>query len=384
MDEPTGDISAPAASAPAPADAGPKLELFDFIKESVQAATDAPASADAELLFVGSKNSGKSTLVQAFLQKDEAPKPSTPLEYRYARHTVGTRPAFVANVWELGGGMSSTAHLSELLKTVMLPELLQQSVVAIVLDLSEPDAVLPSLITWLGEIRKRVEEMQRDLCLSAEGSATAKAVRERAEKLWTEHPDYSLSAAEPVQPIGVPIVVFAHKYDAFVQAYPEAEQQKVLFRTLRFFAHQAGAALVCSKHKDNTSKYLLRNLLGHHTFGNTKIDFEQMQSNHMKPLFVPASSDSFQAIGKPPTVPGCLSDLMADKWQAVYQEVFPSKGRKDGPADLTMVEAEQFAEESIDTLRKQKREELMKMRKAAEFEKKMGAEMASITQQPGS
>ena len=79
MDEPTGDISAPAASAPAPADAGPKLELFDFIKESVQAATDAPASADAELLFVGSKNSGKSTLVQAFLQKDEAPKPSTPL-----------------------------------------------------------------------------------------------------------------------------------------------------------------------------------------------------------------------------------------------------------------------------------------------------------------
>ena len=125
-------------------------------------------------------------------------------------------------------------------------------------------------------------------------------------------------------------------------------------------------------------------MLGHHTFGNTKIDFEQMQSNHMKPLFVPASSDSFQAIGKPPTVPGCLSDLMADKWQAVYQEVFPSKGRKDGPADLTMVEAEQFAEESIDTLRKQKREELMKMRKAAEFEKKMGAEMASITQQPGS
>ena len=83
---------------------------------------------------------------------------------------------------------------------------------------------------------------------------------------------------------------------------------------------------------------MLRNLLGHHTFGNTKIDFEQMQSNHMKPLFVPASSDSFQAIGKPPTVPGCLSDLMADKWQAVYQEVFPSKGRKDGPADLTMVD----------------------------------------------
>ena len=36
-----------------------------------------------------------------------------------------------------------------------------------------------------------------------------------------------------------------------------------------------------------------------------------------------------------------------------------------------MVEAEQFAEESIDELRRQKREELIKMRKAAEFEAKM-------------
>lgn len=36
-----------------------------------------------------------------------------------------------------------------------------------------------------------------------------------------------------------------------------------------------------------------------------------------------------------------------------------------------MVEAEQFAEEAIDELRRQKRDELMRQRKEAEFEAKM-------------
>ena len=372
--------SAPAAAAPEAAEPPDTRDLFTFISETTKAAVDAPAAADAELVFVGPKNSGKSTLVQSFLQKDEPPKPSTPLEYRYARHTVGTRPAVVANVWELGGGMSSTAHVSELVKTVLLPELLPRTVVAIVLDLSEPDSALTTLIMWLNEVRKRVEEMQQELAMSAEGSAVATAARKAIEKQWGEHPDAQLDVPEPVQPAGVPIVIFAHKYDAFTEAYPEVEQQKVLCRTLRFYAHQAGASIICTKHKDNTAKYLLRNLLGHHVFGNVKVDVTQMQTSHMKPLFVPATSDSYKAIGNPPTVQGCISDQMIDKWRAVYEQVFPPRaGKKEAAADLTMVEAEQFAEEGIDALRRQKRDELVKMRKAMEFEAKMAAEMASAT-----
>jgi len=324
--------------------------------------------------------SGKSTLVQSFLQKDEPPKPSTPLEYRYARHTVGTRPAVVANVWELGGGVSSTgSHTSELVKTVLLPELMPRTVVAIVLDLSEPESAVSTLTTWLNEVRRRVDEMLQELALSAEGSAIAATARKASEKVWAEHQDAQLETPEPVQPVGVPIVIFAHKYDAFTEAYPEVEQQKVMCRTLRFLAHNAGASLICTKHKDNTSKYLMRNLLGHHVFGNVKVDVTQMQTSHMKPLFVPATADSYKAIGNPPTVQGCLSDLMADKWRAVFEEVFPPRKKKEAQADLTMVEAEQFAEEGIDELRRQKRDELVKMRKAMEFEAKMAAEMASAT-----
>ena len=167
---------------------------------------------------MGPRNSGKSTLVQAFLQKDESPKPSTPLEYRYARHTVGTRPAVVANVWELGGGVSSTAHLSELIKAVMVPELLPRSVVAIVVDLSEPESALNTLVTWLDEVRCRCEEMQRELSLSAEGSALAAQARKATVKLWAEHQDMDAAAIEQVSPLAVPVVVVGHKYDAFLQA----------------------------------------------------------------------------------------------------------------------------------------------------------------------
>ena len=380
--DPAAPAAAPAAE---PAEPEEKKDLFTFIADSVKDAVDAPASADAELVFVGPKNSGKSTLVHAFLQKDEPPKPSTPLEYRYARHTVGTRAAVVANVWELGGGVSSTAHLSELVKTVLLPELLPRAVVAIVLDLSEPHSVLTTLITWLDEVRKRVQEMQRELALSAEGAAVAAKARKATEAVWAEHPDYAVTADEPVTPGGVPVVIFAHKYDVFQEAYPDSEMQKVMCRTLRFFAHQAGASLLCTKHKDNASKYLLRNMLSHHVFGNVRIDAAQLQTSHMKPLFVPATADAMAGIGKAPSVAGCISDAMADKWKAVFEEVFPPRaGKKEAQADLTMVEAEQFAEEAIDELRRQKRAELMKMRKAAEFEAKMrDAGSAAATDAPG-
>ena len=64
---------------------------------------DAVAGVESELLFVGAKNSGKSTLIHSFLSKEEAPKPTSALEYRFSRRSTGEDKA-VANIWELGGG----------------------------------------------------------------------------------------------------------------------------------------------------------------------------------------------------------------------------------------------------------------------------------------
>ena len=149
-------------------------------------------------------------MVQAFLQKDDQPKPSTPLEYRYARRQQGNSTV-VANVWELGGGVTGTQQLSELLKVVLLPELLSRSVVAIVLDLSEPESAVSTLLMWLGKLRERVEVMRQELAVSATGAKIAADARRATEQLWADHPDSSVSSIDTIDPVGIPIVILAHK-----------------------------------------------------------------------------------------------------------------------------------------------------------------------------
>ena len=58
----------------------------------------------------------------------------------------------------------------------------------------------------------------------------------------------------------------------------------------------------------------------------------------MKPLFVPATADAMAGIGKAPSVAGCISDAMADKWKAVFEEVFPPRaGKKAGSTMVQLV-----------------------------------------------
>ncbi len=319
-----------------------------------------------ELLFVGSKSAGKSTLVNAFLMKDEVPKPSTPLEFRYARKTAGNGQNIVANIWELGGA----AELSSLLKVVLRPERLACSAVAITLDLSEPESALSTLLQWLGDLRRHVDAMAAELKQQGEkGAAVLTAVRKARDQLWAEHPDAAVEAIEAVQPIGIPVVVLANKWDAFEAAYIEGEYRKLVCRSLRFFAHQAGASLLSTRHKDKPSTAIFRNLLSHIAFGTAAL--KSVQLDHSKPLVVPASADTFAGIGKPPTVEGVFADSAADKFKAAWEATFPPKEAKREAQDLTMVEAEQFAEEAIDELRRQKRSELVRQRKEAEFEAKM-------------
>ena len=80
------------------------------------------------------------------------------------------------------------------------------------------------------------------------------------------------------------------------------------------------------------------------------------------------AADNLAAIGKPPVVDGVSVDSPAERWRAAYEAYFPSKGLKAGVADLSMVEAEQFAEEAVDEMRRQKKMELERMRKEMEQE----------------
>ena len=114
---------------------------------------------------------------------------------------------------------------------------------------------------------------------------------------------------------------------------------------------------------------VMRNLLYHHVFDTGAV--KSVQLEHTKPLVVPASSDSFAGIGPPPKVEGVISDDPGERWRAAFEAMFPAKTAKREAQDLSMVEAEQFAEETVDDLRRSKQEELLKLRKQLEQEAKM-------------
>lgn len=325
-------------------------------------------SEHVDLLLVGSKGAGKSTLINAFIGKDDAPKPTTALEYRFARRSSNNNSAgAVANIWELGGG----TQLSELLKDVLRPERISRSVVAIVLDMSEPGDALKTLTYWLQALRKQVDAAVAAMISQPTGAACLEALRRRTASVWhghTEAPSLEGAAAgrvgEQVRPLEAPIVILAHKWDCFEADFGSSDLRKLATRVLRFMAHQHGASLVCSKHKDKTSMSVVRNLLCHHVFGTPAVKTVQLEP--ARPIVAPAGFDSFSGIGKPPTVDGLLTNNPEDRWFAAYEATFPAKeGKREGVQDLSMVEAEQFAEECVDELRRQKHTEVEKLRREA-------------------
>lgn len=95
-------------------------------------------SAETFSLFVGQKQAGKTSLVTAFHNpaKDDVPKPTVGLEYIFARRNAGTnQPKDIANIWELGGG----ARLASLVSVPITPQTIANSVIIIVVDLSQVD-----------------------------------------------------------------------------------------------------------------------------------------------------------------------------------------------------------------------------------------------------
>jgi len=337
------------------AEPGKPKDIFAAIAAKASAA---PPVEDTELLLVGGKQAGKSTLIHNFLMKDDTAKPTTALEYRFARRSTGTNNATtVANIWELGGG----TQLSDLLKVVVLPERISRCVVGITLDMSSPGEALETLTYWLAALRKHVEAAMAELRGSASGEAELAAISARNAETWAEHPD-----ADQVRPMGVALVIFANKWDAFEEANGETEYRKLATRTLRHLAHLNGASLVCSKHKDKQLMTVVRNVLYHHVFGTAAVKVVQLE--HNRPVVAPAGADSFGGIGKAPLVEGCLATGADERWKAAFEATFPIKQKQREAQDLSLVESEQFAEEVVDELRRQKRAEVEKLRREARLQ----------------
>mmetsp|Transcript_22605 Transcript_22605/g.74939 ORF Transcript_22605/g.74939 Transcript_22605/m.74939 type:complete len:115 (-) Transcript_22605:2049-2393(-) len=105
-----------------------------------------------------------------------------------------------------------------------------------------------------------------------------------------------------------------------------------------------------------------RSLLHKHAFGASPNLSPQLE--HSRPVLAPAGADSLERIGPAPSLAGLADGDATAAWQAAFEARFPAAKRKEA-ADLSVVDAEQFAEDVIDELRRHKRGEVEQARRDA-------------------
>ena len=139
------------------------------------------------LLFVGDKQSGKTTAINMFLNptKDEKPKPTVALEYTYGRKSSTNSSAKdIAHIWELGGG----GQLSELIKVPLSIERIAKFHAILCINLEKPNKALSSLKSWMELIRNRVSVCMDELRRTRKGSKIEASMMKKETQLTTNSP----------------------------------------------------------------------------------------------------------------------------------------------------------------------------------------------------
>mmetsp|Transcript_4581 Transcript_4581/g.11313 ORF Transcript_4581/g.11313 Transcript_4581/m.11313 type:complete len:434 (-) Transcript_4581:147-1448(-) len=332
--------------------AGQKNIWTDIIdKNKVEAKAEAKEKGDqgrpdAVLFVVGAKGAGKTTLVSRFLYPDktEVPKPTEGMDYNYARkaHPTNIERKDVAHIWEIAGTRQFADEATEQENVFMGMRQVTTAVVLIVLDLSKPHEVLPTLEYWLSRVKSRAEATFGKL--EKRSSRLPEQLRARSKKVFGANHDDAKEVGV-ISHSGVTVVIAATKYDAFKNA--DAELKKVMSRTLRFLAHTNAAALfylgglrggpkstsLDTGADDDPAAERDRQLnpfrayLNHLVFTGADKPLRAKltpETDHLKPALLPIGSDRLSAIGVPRGGGGGGGGEDAlQAWRDVFNQMFP-------------------------------------------------------------
>lgn len=171
-------------------------------REKAKAATPDEPKAPS-VIFVGGRQSGKSTLMQGYFTKDKddipVPKPTPCIDYAYARAGQNEE---LTRLWEVGGGRP----LSRLLSIPLSPASVENCLVVIVLDLSKPGKLITELEFWLNAVRITVADAVEKL--KKQNASAAGKLLEQSKQRMQNHKD-----ADKINNLLVPILIVANKYD---------------------------------------------------------------------------------------------------------------------------------------------------------------------------
>ncbi|KAL3144446.1 Cytoplasmic dynein 2 light intermediate chain 1 [Trebouxia sp. C0010 RCD-2024] len=298
---------------------------------------------DANLYFVGPRGSGKSTMLNKYIQPDRAdtPKPTDGLEYTYIRKPASSTSdrKELAHLWEVSGASDLPQEIFGI-SNILAPEQVATAVIAVVVDLSQPAEALKSAVAWFHLVRTKLQGVYD--WLEQNGSKLPEQLQLRARKyISSSHED-----KDSIHHLGISMVLVAAKEDTFRDADSEARQ--LMAQSLRYVAHLYGASLVyigglkastagiqssSSSRKDTAADKAalanFRSMLSHMLF----IGMDKRMKLRMEPqvdplrlLMIPFGVDRFTDIGSPSGMASrdIGSQAVLDSWLAAAARMFPS------------------------------------------------------------
>ncbi|XP_076324390.1 cytoplasmic dynein 2 light intermediate chain 1 isoform X2 [Tachypleus tridentatus] len=307
---------------------------------------------DSTVVFVGSRQGGKTSIIYRFVECAENPKPTLALEYLFGRRSRGLDSAKeVCHMWELGGGTLFT----QLLEIPITVETLNTLSIVLVLDLSLPEEMWFTMETLLHAVRSEINQVLNSSAAKIVG--LKETLMELAwKRIGEDHMDKDM-----IDPFPVPLLILGTKYDIFQDLDPE--KKKVICRCLRYVAHTNGAALQFVSTKVENLITKARVVISHMVFGTPASKTVSMDYN--KPIMILFGGDSLQHIGNMPLSdddPGKSYSRSLDLWKHTFTTHFPQVVSKttlpDDPAKDT-----NFKERDVDMIRTQKDKELEQYRR---------------------
>ncbi|KAJ3054405.1 Cytoplasmic dynein 2 light intermediate chain 1 [Rhizophlyctis rosea] len=347
-----------------------RKDIWTLVKEAKEREKKNVESVESTMYVVGSKHSGKTSIVFRFLDREEAPTPTVGLEYTFGRRTRGVNAVKdVTHIWELAGG----TYLSDLIDIPITETNIHTCTFIVTLDLSDPQSLIPSLDHFLSKISSRTTAILDSL--ESRGSKRPKALRAYAwKKFGPDHPDKNA-----LTPLAVPVVLVGTKWDVFRDL--ESEKRKVICKALRYAAHIHGASLVFTSQKDENLVAKTRQILSHHAFRTSPP--KSIQIDHSKPVLVLAGQDSLSQIG-PPTVYDSTATVVGKQqvatwrqWRSEVERVVGSTGNQQQVPERVDVQLQ--PQPLVDNVRAQKDEDLERLRRANERKAKEKDFLAALT-----
>ncbi|GMR32357.1 hypothetical protein PMAYCL1PPCAC_02552 [Pristionchus mayeri] len=303
------------------------VDLWDLAKKKIEEKEEARRKGETQLadeeersswkdertLFIcGGKSSGKTSTILRFVDKNESSRPTTALEYLYARRMRGASKQ-LCHVWELGGG----TRLVNLLKIPITKMTISSLSIIIVLDLTKPHELRNTVEGLLPYAKREVDRAMKEL--NAEKPREYDELMKEMKKRLENNKEQ-----EACMPFPIPLAFIGNKYDEFQNREPD--ERRKMCKMMRFLAHYYGATLVFYSSKLETTLAKGRLLFAHLAFGANLGRSSQTDIN--KPLFVPVGLDSYSDIGPPPMSDSSFSSLRStqpiDLWWGVFSESFPS------------------------------------------------------------